>query len=275
MRRSTACFIGDVLNNPQRFSVSQLSQLAGVSTRTLHHYDNIGLLSPLRRQDNGYREYNTQHLAQLQQIIVYRELGFNLKQIKTLMEAKDYDLISALNHQKQLLLQRQTETQSMINSLEVTMSVLQGKQNLELMFEGLPKEKQDRWYGMLKNNPQQDFDQSLQALGHLEKEEVLQDKDTFSQWVERYRPLISYPVEAPEVQNLIKEHFNWLNLFFSRVRQEPDYPGVGYEFYLDFAEKVITDKVSREMYDHYESGFAQHLHDGIVYFSEKNLKINP
>ena len=80
------------------FSVSQVSQLAGVSVRTLHHYDQIGLLKPLRQQDNGYRVYSEQHLAKLQQILLYRQLDFSLEQIRDMMQAPDFDAVNALQN---------------------------------------------------------------------------------------------------------------------------------------------------------------------------------
>ena len=88
------------------FSVSQVSKLAGASVRTLYHYDQIGLLTPLRQQDNGYRCYSEQHLAKLQQILLYRQLDFGLEQIRDMMQAPDFDAVSALQQQHALLLSK-------------------------------------------------------------------------------------------------------------------------------------------------------------------------
>lgn len=106
------------------FSVSQVSQLAGVSVRTLHHYDQIGLLTPLRQQDNGYRCYCEQHLVKLQQILLYRQLDFSLEQIRDMMQAPDFDAVSALQQQHALLLSKLDATQQMINNnIEVAMTI--------------------------------------------------------------------------------------------------------------------------------------------------------
>lgn len=106
------------------FSVSQVSQLAGVSVRTLHHYDQIGLLTPLRRQDNGYRCYSERHLVKLQQILLYRQLDFSLEQIRDMMQAPDFDALSALQQQHALLLSKLDATQQMINNnIEVAMTI--------------------------------------------------------------------------------------------------------------------------------------------------------
>ena len=110
------------------FSVSQVSKLAGVSVRTLHHYDQIGLLTPLRRQDNGYRCYAERHLVKLQQIMLYRQLDFSLEQIRDMMQAPDFDAVSVLQQQHALLLSKLDATQQMINNIEVAMTIAQGKQ---------------------------------------------------------------------------------------------------------------------------------------------------
>ena len=67
------------------YTVHQLAQLAGVTVRTLHHYDQIGILRPQKRQENGYRLYGEDEVDILQQILLYREIGFTLQQIKEIM----------------------------------------------------------------------------------------------------------------------------------------------------------------------------------------------
>ena len=66
------------------YLIKQVSEISGVSVRTLHHYDEIGLLSP-KKQENGYRYYSDEELSQLQTILYYKYLGFSLKEIKSLM----------------------------------------------------------------------------------------------------------------------------------------------------------------------------------------------
>ena len=67
------------------YLIKQVSEISGVSVRTLHHYDEIGLLSP-KKQENGYRYYTDEELSQLQMILYYKYLGFSLKEIKSLMK---------------------------------------------------------------------------------------------------------------------------------------------------------------------------------------------
>ena len=82
------------------FTVKQLSKLAGVTPRTLHHYDAIGLLKPSRVGDNGYRYYGEESLLQLQQILFYRELDMPLDDIKKIMAKSNFDVVKALESHK-------------------------------------------------------------------------------------------------------------------------------------------------------------------------------
>ena len=71
-------------------SVKELANLAGVSTRTLHYYDEIGLLPPSSVEDNGYRQYNKAAVIRLQQILFYKELGLSLSEIKAMMDTPSF-----------------------------------------------------------------------------------------------------------------------------------------------------------------------------------------
>ena len=84
-------------------TVHEVSALTGVSVRTLQHYDNIGLLRPAKRTDAGYRLYSDAELEKLQQILLFRELEFQLKDIRAIIEAPDFDTEKALDQQIQLL----------------------------------------------------------------------------------------------------------------------------------------------------------------------------
>ena len=80
--------------NTKTFTVSQVSKLAHVTVRTLHHYDEIGLLVPSQRADNGYRGYTEADLARLQQILLFKELGFALDAIRAVIdETGVYDVV--------------------------------------------------------------------------------------------------------------------------------------------------------------------------------------
>ena len=96
-------------------TVREMSELTGVSVRTLQYYDSVGLLSPAERTDAGYRLYGEAELERLQQILLFRELEFPLKDIKGIVEAPDFDKERALEQQIELLTLKKEHVQGLIN----------------------------------------------------------------------------------------------------------------------------------------------------------------
>lgn len=95
-------------------TVSDVSRISGVSVRTLHYYDEIGLLPPTEVTDAGYRRYNEQALHRLQCILLYRELEFPLKEISLIMSGKGFDAAQALERQIELLQKKRTHLDNLI-----------------------------------------------------------------------------------------------------------------------------------------------------------------
>src|SRR6188474_426306 len=85
------------------YTVKQVAAMSGVSVRTLHFYDEVGLLKPAYLGANGYRFYEEAQLLMLQQILFYRELGFELKRIKQIISRPDFDKIAALQTHRKVL----------------------------------------------------------------------------------------------------------------------------------------------------------------------------
>lgn len=100
------------------YSVGQIARLAGVSVRTLHHYDEIGLLSPADRSGAGYRRYADEDLRKLQRIMFYRELGFALDDITDLVNDPDAEPAEHLRRQHELLTARLARTRRLVEAVE-------------------------------------------------------------------------------------------------------------------------------------------------------------
>ena len=96
-------------------TVAQVSERTGVSVRTLHHYDQIGLLKPTEVTEAGYRLYDNAALDKLYMILVYRELGLRLNEIGSILDAPDYDRNRVLEHQIQLMQERIEKLQNRIS----------------------------------------------------------------------------------------------------------------------------------------------------------------
>jgi DNA-binding transcriptional MerR regulator len=126
------------------YTVRKLARLAGITPRTLHYYDEIGLLKPSQVGDNGYRYYGEASLLRLQQILLYRELEMPLTEIRVILDEKDFDsLISLLRHRTSLE-NRIHRTEMLINSVDETILFLEGKKKMNeiKMFEPFNEEQQ-------------------------------------------------------------------------------------------------------------------------------------
>ena len=109
------------------FTVKQLSKMAGITPRTLHYYDEIGLLKPSRVGENGYRYYGDDALLRLQQVLLYRELDLPLEDIKQIMGRRDFDILSALEQHKEQLRKRMARMERLIGTVDETILHLKGK----------------------------------------------------------------------------------------------------------------------------------------------------
>jgi len=252
------------------YSVSKLSEITGVTIRTLHYYDKVGLLKPYRRTDNHYREYTQEHLALLKQIMIYRELDFSLAQIKDLIYAKEIDFLQALSNQKKLLLQRQEETQLIINSIEVTMNILAGENNLELLFNDMPKGFTEK---LMKLKGDDVFDSMLSSLGRLSKKEIKQSKKQTDDWAFDYKSMLSDSVRSKKVKEKIKDHYILMNSLFIKIYGD-SFKGIGYSGYLILADKTISEPITKAVYENYQVGMAEHIYEAMIIFADKELKQN-
>ena len=126
------------------FTVKQLSQLAGITPRTLHYYDEIGLLRPSQVGENGYRYYGEESLLKLQQILLYRELDLPLAQIQEIMGRHDFDVLSALESHKAELRQRITRLERLETTVGQTIRHLKGitPMSKKQMFAGFNEAQQ-------------------------------------------------------------------------------------------------------------------------------------
>jgi DNA-binding transcriptional MerR regulator len=126
------------------FTVKQLSDMAGITPRTLHFYDEIGLLKPSRIGDNGYRYYSQEALLRLQQIRLYREIDMPLENIKLIMGQADFDALAALKSHREQLRLRIAQLERLIATVDKTINHLEGKTEMsqKQLFEGFSDEQQ-------------------------------------------------------------------------------------------------------------------------------------
>jgi MerR family transcriptional regulator, thiopeptide resistance regulator len=126
------------------FTVRQLARIAGITPRTLHYYDEIGLLKPSSVGDNGYRYYGEESVLRLQQILFYRELGMPLDEISQVMGRRDFDVLRALEDHREELRKRIAHLERLIATVNHTIQHLKGEEDMsdKQLFEGFSDEQQ-------------------------------------------------------------------------------------------------------------------------------------
>jgi len=131
------------------YTVKQVAAMSGVSVRTLHFYDETGLLKPAYHGANGYRFYEEPQLLTLQQILFYRELGFELKQIERILGRADFEKVAALQSHRKVLQKNLARTRTLIETIDKTIQHLKGtkKMKSEEMFLGFSVAAGDDRFG--------------------------------------------------------------------------------------------------------------------------------
>ena len=129
------------------YTVKQFADLAGVSVRTLHYYDQTGLLKPDRTGGNGYRYYGEAALLRLQQILFFKELGLELATIGEILDQPGFDQLRTLQVHRQQMMERAERLARLITTIDRTIEHIQGDQNMKAkdMFDGFTEEKQAQY----------------------------------------------------------------------------------------------------------------------------------
>jgi DNA-binding transcriptional MerR regulator len=124
------------------YTVQKLASLAGISTRTLRYYDEIGLLKPARVTESGYRIYGEKQVDRLQQILFYRELGCGLEMIREIMGSPDFDELAALRQHRAELMDRRKQLDALIRNVEMTIASRERRMTMsdKQKFEGFKKQ---------------------------------------------------------------------------------------------------------------------------------------
>jgi DNA-binding transcriptional MerR regulator len=138
---------------PRTYQVKDVSRIAGVSVRTLHYYEEICLLVPTARTDAGYRLYSDDDLLRLQQVLIGRELGLSLEQIRRSLDDPAFDRKRALRAQRQQLQERAEQTAKMIAAIDAALEMVDARDTggpMEDMFQGFnparyAAEARERW----------------------------------------------------------------------------------------------------------------------------------
>lgn len=254
------------------YTVKKLAEISGVSIRTLHFYDEIGLLRPAYHGNNGYRYYEEEQLLNLQQILFFRELGFELKKIQKVLGKSDFDKISALYSHRKVLEKNAERAKELIATIDKTINHLKGVKPMkdQEMYEGfgITKEEQAEYEQYWKNRLGEDHptlkecETNTKKWSKAEWEKIGKDCDQNMQDLAKLKEKQVLP-NSPEVQKLIRKHYEWLKNFWTPNRESYTQLGEGY---TQFEWKKFFKK-----YDPDHPQLAMYLAEGMRVFAEKNL----
>jgi MerR family transcriptional regulator, thiopeptide resistance regulator len=243
------------------YPVGAVAELAGVTVRTLHHYDRIGLLSPRGRSGAGYRQYGEADLERLQQILFYRELGFSLEEIAAILDDPDADATAHLRRQHGLLIERVRRLESMVAAVEHAMEAqrmgisLTPEERFEVFGDFNPgdyaEEVEQRW------GDTDAYRQSQRRTRSYGKEDWLRIKAEADDIQRRIAAAYADGVEpgGGRAMDLAEEHRQHITRWFYDC---------GHPMHRGLAEMFVTDPRFRANYDNVADGLAQWFHDAIL-----------
>lgn len=244
--------------------IRQLSRITGVTSRTLRHYDAIGLLKPAWTGHDGRRHYGFEELLRLQHILVLRELGTDLSRIGQIVDTEDRATQVELlrEHLKGITAERDRFTR-----LAATVT-----KTIESLERGLPMSTDDMFDGF-DHNPYESearerwgddaVDASNARWGSLSEEQKRQQLQTDREIVEALGAAVRVGLapDSPEVQEVVDRHHKWVSLIWT-----PDA-----EAYRGLTQMYVDDERFRSHYDEIAPGAAELLRDAAIVYAEANL----
>lgn len=248
------------------YTVQKLGLLAGISTRTLRYYDQIGILKPARISSSGYRIYGQREVDRLQQILFYRELGVALEEIKELITSPAFDADLALKEHRKRLLEKREQLDALIANVELTLAQREGTKTMsdKQKFEGFKQklvddneqkygeeirakygnEKVDKANGKIKNMTEKQYAEIEQLANdiHTTLAEAFATGDPAGELAQKAADL----------------HRRWLSFYWD---------GYTKEAHAGVAQMYVDDERFTAYYDKDQPGVAAFLRDAVLIYT--------
>ncbi|NCC76545.1 MAG: MerR family transcriptional regulator [Clostridia bacterium] len=250
------------------YTINQLARLAGVTTRTLRYYDQVGLLKPRRVSGNGYRIYDSQSVDQLQLILFYRELDLGLDEIQMALEKTARNPLDILSEQRQMIIARLEQTQCLLETLDRILAAHQGGMNMsdQAKFEGLKKrqlEDNERQYG---EEIRANYGEENVRISN--KRYLNQDQSTYQRAEQLSAAIITHLLLAmdqgdpasEQAREVVALHKDWLQIYW---------PSYSAEAHVGLGEMYVADERFTQYYDQHRAGAAQFLCDAITFWAHR------
>ena len=251
------------------YSIKELSELAGVSARTLRYYDEIGLLKPLRVNEAGYRYYGEREVESLQQILFYRERGFELKTIQRIIYDEKFDMLNAMEEHLQALEKQKEETENLILTVKKTIKFIKGecvmsdKEKFQALKEKAVR-KNEEMYGAEAREKYGDeevhtFNQKMLNMTEIQWERFQELEKLI---LMRLEEAVEHgmEVESEAAKTIVELHKEWICMTWKQYSAEA-HKGV--------AMMYVADERFTKYYDRRVQGCAKLLCEAVQYWAGK------
>lgn len=251
------------------YTIKKLGSMAGVSTRTLRYYDEVGILKPARINSSGYRIYGKKEVDRLQQILFYRELDISIDKIKKILTSPEYDEVSALiEHRKQLLAKRE-QLDILIGNLEKTLLFKEGRINMSdnEKFEGFKKqmiEDNEKKFGkeIREKYGEEAVEKSNKQFRNMTEDQYKELQKLGNSIIENLKKAMETKDPAGELaQKTADLHKQWITFCWGSYDKEA---------HANLAQMYVDDEKFKAYYDKAQNGGAEFLRDAIwIYTGRK------
>lgn len=249
------------------YSVNELSKIAKISTRTLRYYHEIDLLKPKRISSSGYRIYGEEEVDKLQQILLYKSMGFKLEDIKNIINSSSFDIMSALYSHKDELIKRRNEIDLLIENVEKTISYKKGelemsdKEKFEGFKNNLVKEN-EKTYGqeIRKKYGSKTIDDSNAKMLGLNEEEFEQFKKLEVDIIEKLKDAMEEDdPSGQKAQEACELHKEWLGYTWNFYTKEA---------HRSLGEMYVADERFKSYYDKNKEGMAEFFRNALNVYTK-------
>lgn len=232
------------------YGIRELSELAGVSARTLRYYDEIGLLRPSRITEAGYRFYGERELELLQQILFYRERNFDLKSIQKILYQDDFDVIHALEEHLSELEDQRKRMDSLIRTVKQTIRSMKGecvmsdREKFEAFKERVVKENEEKYGAEVREKyGDEEADASDRKILNMTEAEwkAFQELETKIRTGLKNAVLAGISPESEEAKAIVWLHKEWLCKTWKQYTPEA-HKGVAMLYVMDERFKAYYDQ---------------------------------
>lgn len=249
------------------YTVKELADLAGVTSRAIRYYDQIGILKPARINESGYRIYGPGEVDLLQQILFYRELGVGLDKIRAIVTDPGFDRLKALYQHRSSLLEKRRELDLLVANVERTIAAVEGGKTMsdQAKFEGFKQRmiaESERKYGreVREKYGTEAVERSNQALLNMTEAEYAEFAKLGSELIETLKQAFASGDPGCELaQKAARMHREWLSYTWGTYNKEA---------HASVVQLYVNDPRFAKYYDQHQPGLARFLRDAVLIYTK-------